>query len=145
LIKNLFIYSINKKINRKEVHGLVKSLKTDLNFKIESLSINFIDSEKIKRINKEYLQHDFSTDVITFNYSCSKNEFDGEIFISIEDAAYFANKYETTINSELNRLVIHGILHLKGFDDLNRKNKMKMKKTENNLLNKYNFSLLRQE
>lgn len=145
MIKNLFIYSINKKINRKEVHGLVKSLKTDLNFKIESLSINFIDSEKIKRINKEYLQHDFSTDVITFNYSCSKNEFDGEIFISIEDAAYFANKYETTINSELNRLVIHGILHLKGFDDLNRKNKMKMKKTENNLLNKYNFSLLRQE
>lgn len=145
MIKNVFISSINKRIDKIQVHKLVKSIQIDLDFKIESLFINFIDSEKIKRINKEFLQHDYSTDVITFNYSENDDAVDGEIFISIDDAAEFAKKYKATLNLELNRLVIHGILHLRGFDDINKNDRLKMKKMENNLLNNYNFSLLRPE
>lgn len=145
MIKNLFISSIDKKIDKNQVHNLVKSIRIDLDFKIESLFINFIDSEKIKSINKEFLQHDYSTDVISFNYSERNDGVDGEIFISIEDATEFAKKYKATLNSEFNRLVIHGILHLRGFDDINKNDRSKMKKMENNLLNKYNFTLLRQE
>ena len=143
MINNLSIYSINKRINKRQVHSLVKSLQQDLEFTIQSLFINFIDSERIKEINRKYLHHNYSTDVISFNYNGSTENIDGEIFISIDDAAEYAKKYKVTLNSELKRLVIHGILHLKGFDDNDKINRSKMKKMENNLLNKNNFTLLR--
>jgi probable rRNA maturation factor len=145
LIKNLFVYSENRNLDKKRVHNLINSLKLELQFTIQSLYINFIDSEKIREINKEYLNHNYSTDVISFNYSGSNNELDGEIFISLDDAVGFAEKYKVSLNSELKRLVIHGILHLIGFDDNNKSNRSKMKKMENSLLNKNNFALLRSE
>lgn len=145
LIKNLFVYSENRNLDKKRVHNLINSLKLELQFTIQSLYINFIDSEKIREINKEYLKHNYSTDVISFNYSGSNNELDGEIFISLDDAAGFAEKYKVSLNSELKRLVIHGILHLIGFNDNNKSNRSKMKKMENSLLNKNNFALLRSE
>ena len=145
MIKNLFIYSVNKRINKIQVHNLVKSIRQELKFTINSLFINFINSDDIKKINYEYLKHDYSTDVISFNYTGSTENIDGEIFISIEDAGGFAKKYKVTLNSELKRLVIHGVLHLKGFNDNNKIDRLKMRKMENNLLNKNNFTLLRPE
>jgi len=145
LIKNLFVYSKNLIVDKKKVHNLVKSLQLELKFTIQSLYINFIDSEKIKEINKKYLKHNYSTDVISFNYSGSNDELDGEIFISVEDAERFAKKYKVSLEYELNRLVIHGILHLIGFDDNNKINRSRMKKMENSLLNRNNFALLRSE
>ncbi len=145
MIKNLFVYSKNLIVDKKKVHNLVKSLQLELKFTIQSLYINFIDSEKIKEINKKYLKHNYSTDVISFNYSGSNDELDGEIFISVEDAERFAKKYKVSLEYELNRLVIHGILHLIGFDDNNKINRSRMKKMENSLLNRNNFALLRSE
>lgn len=145
MIKNLFVYSKNLNLDKKQVHNLVRSLQQELDFTIHSLYINFIDSEKIKELNKVYLKHNYSTDVISFNYSDSNDELDGEIFISVEDAAEFAEKYKVSLNSELKRLIIHGILHLIGFDDNNKTNRSKMKKMENSLLNKNNFALLSSE
>lgn len=115
----------------------------DLEFSIESLFINFITSEEIHNINKEFLNHDRSTDIITFNYSGSHFELDGEIFISIDDAKIFARKYNVSLSKEFTRLIIHGILHLKGYDDIIKKDRVKMKRIENNLTNKYIFALLR--
>ena len=125
------------------MHKLVGLLRDDLDFSIESLYINFIDGEEIQEINKEYLNHNYSTDIITFNYSGSHLAFDAEIFISIDDAQLNAKKYKVSLNKELRRLIIHGILHLKGYDDIKSMDRAKMKKKENYLLNKYNFALLR--
>ena len=121
---------------------MVGSLRQELEFNIESLFINFVTADEILQINKDYLKHDYSTDVITFNYSGSKFDFDGEIFIYIDDASRFARKYSVTLENELTRLIIHGILHLKGYNDTNKNDRRKMKREENNLLNKYNFTLL---
>jgi len=130
---------------KNRVHKLVGLLKNELNFSIQSLFINFISGEKIHEINKKYLDHDYSTDIITFNYSGSHLELDGEIYISLDDALNSSHKYKVSLNSELKRLIIHGILHLSGYNDKDKKNKKRMKRKENNLLNMYKFALLRYE
>ncbi len=139
MLKNLYVNSEYKFIDRRKVHKLVGSLKKELGFGISSLIINFINKDEIHQINKEYLKHDYTTDIITFNYSGSQTELDGEIFISLDDAAFNAKKYKVSLSEELSRLVIHGILHLTGYDDTTKKDKIIMKRIENNLLNRNKF------
>ena len=141
-MKNLHIYSVQKKIKKSNVHDLIKSLSVELNFLVSNLEINFISGEDIHAINKSYLKHDYATDIITFNYSDSLQQIDGEIFISIDDALSNSKKFRVTLSEELVRLVIHGILHLLGYDDQNLTDKKIMKRLENKLLSKNNFILL---
>jgi probable rRNA maturation factor len=141
-LKNLHIYSVKKKIKKSKVHNLIKSLSVELNFLVSNLEINFISGEDIHAINKSYLKHDYTTDIITFNYSDSPQQIDGEIFISIDDALTNSKKFKVTLSDELVRLVIHGILHLLGYDDQNLTDKKIMKRLENKLLSKNNFILL---
>jgi probable rRNA maturation factor len=141
VIKNLRVYcSDNKyKVNKIHIHKLLNKLRKELNFCISSLPINFISSDEITIINQKYLKHNYSTDIITFNYSGNLNNLDGEIFISYEDAESNSTTYKNTLNEEISRLVIHGMLHLIGYDDIKEKDFKKMKKLENQLLNKYKF------
>lgn len=134
-MRNLNVVVKNKtKISKNGVHKIVFFLKKELNFSLDSLVVNFVNSENIHQINKKYLNHDYSTDIITFNYSGDNNILDGEIFISVEDAEYNSKKYDVILDNELLRLIIHGILHLLGFDDINASDKRKMKKIENKLV-----------
>jgi probable rRNA maturation factor len=138
VIKNLSINnSSGTKIDKKLIHKIVKKLSEDLNFKISGIQINFINSKEITEINRKYLKHNYSTDIITFNYSDTKSEIDGEIYISVEDAASNSIKFEVTFVEEILRLVIHGFLHLVGYNDNNSTNKVIMKRLENKLFNQY--------
>jgi rRNA maturation RNase YbeY len=138
LIKNLFITNSTKnKLRKSTVHNFISRLKSDLNFEIDSLVINFVTADQIKPINKEYLGHNYSTDIITFNYSGENYTLDGEIFISLDDASLFAKKYNVSLENEILRLIIHGFLHMVGYDDKVEKDKKKMKRLENSLVNKY--------
>ena len=139
MIKNLRVYCSDKKykVNKIRIHKLLNKLRKELNFCISSLPINFISSDEITIINQKYLKHNYSTDIITFNYSANKNNLDGEIFISYEDAKINSIKYKNSVAEEITRLVIHGILHLLGYDDMGAKDFKRMKKLENKLLNKY--------
>lgn len=141
-MKNLRIYSITKRIQKKNIHSLVESLASELNFKLFNLEINFISDKSILEINRTYLKHNYTTDIITFNYSNVSNKIDGEIFISIDDAILNSKKFKVSLSEELARLVIHGLLHLLGYDDQNNSNKKIMKRLENKLLYKNNFVLL---
>ena len=141
-MKNLHIYSVQNKIKKSNVHDLIKSLSVELNFLVSNLEINFISGEDIHAMNKSYLKHDYTTDIITFNYSDSLQQIDGEIFISIDDALSNSKKFKVTLSEELVRLVIHGILHLLGYDDQNLTDQKIMKRLENKLLSKNNFILL---
>jgi rRNA maturation RNase YbeY len=113
----------------------------EFNLTISFLSISFINSDRLRDVNKEYLKHDYETDVITFNYSKKMKDIDGEILISFEEADRNSKKYKVTYGKELSRLVIHGMLHLLNFDDKNTKSKKIMKRMENKLILSYNFTL----
>jgi rRNA maturation RNase YbeY len=141
LVKNLQVFSIDSSINKTAVHSLVASVKKELNFKIFSLFINFINSDDLLQVNNKYLKHNYRTDVIAFNYS-GKDDIDGEILISVEDALFNAKKYKVNSSLELCRLVIHGILHLLGYDDTQPEEKILMSKMEKKLLYKNKFTLL---
>ncbi len=142
MVKNLQVYSQHSSISKRAVHNLISSLKKEFNLSISFLSISFISSSELHDINREYLNHDYETDIITFNYSKKIQDIDGEILISFEDARRNAKKFNVTYGKELNRLVIHGMLHLLNFDDNNKENKKIMKRMENKLILSYNFTLL---
>lgn len=141
-MKNVRIYSDDKSISKAKIHFLINSLSKEMKFKVKSLEINFISGYEIEVLNKAYLKHNNSTDIITFNYSDPKDILDGEIFISIDDAKENAKIFKVSYKNEISRLIIHGILHLLGFDDKNKKDKIIMKRKENRLLNTFKFILL---
>lgn len=141
MVKNLQVYSQDSSINKISVHKLISYLRKEFNLTISFLSISFISSVELRSINKEYLNHDYGTDVITFNYSKKLKDIDGEILISLEEAKLNAKKYDVAYGKELGRLVIHGMLHLLNFDDNNKENKKIMKRMENKLILSYNFTL----
>lgn len=141
MVRNLTVYSEISSINKRAVHSLISDIKKEFKLEITALSISFINSKELQKINRDFLGHHYETDVITFNYSKQKNDIDGEILISFEQARMNAKKYNVTFGNELKRLVIHGLLHLLHFDDKNAESKKIMKKEENKLINKYNFVL----
>ena len=144
MIRNLEInFASDKRVNKTTIHKVVSEIRKELNFKISSLIINFVTSEEIIQINKKYLKHNHSTDIITFDYSKDNKNLDAEIFISINDADYNSKKYKISINEEIIRLIIHGILHLTGYDDNEKLDRILMKEKEEWLLNKYKHELSR--
>ena len=85
-------------------------------------------------MNIEYLNRDYNTDVITFDYS-KENVISGDVFINVELVRKNAAYYAVTENEEIRRVMIHGILHMAGYDDSTKEEKEVMKQMENEALN----------
>ena len=101
--------------------------------KVGDIAFVFCDDEKILEVNQQYLQHDYYTDIITFDYS-TLNKISGDIFISLDTVKSNAEQFNTGFNDELHRIIIHGILHLCGQDDKNPDDKTEMTRKENEAL-----------
>lgn len=137
MLKGLKVYNhTDSYVNKKKIHDIVKKILDNCNLRINSLEINFLNSGQIEEINSKYLNHNYSTDIITFNYSDEKSKLDGEIFISIEDAKNNAKKFKVFFENEIVRLIIHGILHMIGYDDTEPELKRRMKRKENEMVKK---------
>tara|TARA_B110001450_G_scaffold46340_1_gene43075 strand:+ start:1647 stop:2024 length:378 start_codon:yes stop_codon:yes gene_type:complete len=120
---------------------VVKWLKKSVNslgFTIGELSFIFCSDEYLKKINIKYLTHHFFTDVITFNYTKEKLLF-GDVYISIERVKENSKTYKTSFNEEMFRVIIHGVLHLCGFDDKTKEEKTLMRSKENGFLSSINW------
>lgn len=85
--------------------------------------------EKVYEINREFLGHDYFTDIITFNYNKGKS-VNGEIYISAQRVKENAEKFGVTLKSEIRRVIFHGFLHLCGYDDSTAEEKKKMSEME---------------
>ena len=99
--------------------------------RLRSIRFIFCKDAYLHQINVDYLNHDTLTDVITFPYASDKDIVDGEIFISIERIAENAKTFEITFEQELNRVMVHGVLHLCGYEDKGKKAKETMTEKEN--------------
>ena len=95
----------------------------------DSVSVLFVSDSEIRKMNKDYLGHDYSTDVISFPLNDEPEKLEGEIYVSYETTKINSLNYSVSHSSELLRVVIHGILHLVGYDDStdSQKEEIKMK------------------
>ena len=98
------------------------------------LDFIFVSNKRIRLINQKFLNHDYNTDVITFDYGEGR-EISGDIFISIEQVRINALSYETEEDEELRRVMIHGVNHLLGYKDSNEEEREIMRQMENEALN----------
>lgn len=103
-------------IKRREVSAWIKNVAASYGKKVGDIAYIFCNDEKILEVNKEYLQHDYYTDIITFDY-CEENTISGDLFISLDTVKSNSELVGATYEQELYRVIIHGILHLCGIDD----------------------------
>ena len=108
--------------------------------KLGDVNIIFCSDNYILDINQRYLQHDYFTDIITFDY-CDGNILSGDLFISVESVRENALEYGTEFDEELNRVIVHGILHLVGYDDHAEDDIIVMRSKENYYLDLRNSLL----
>ena len=94
------------------------------------LSIVFCSDNYILDMNIKYLQHDYFTDIITFDY-CEGEKISGDLFISVDSVRENALLYGATFEEELNRVMVHGVLHLIGYDDHTKAEQKMMREKEN--------------
>jgi probable rRNA maturation factor len=130
--------SVNTRLLRDITKALLDEFLKPADF---DLAIYIVRAPEMARLNETFLQHHGSTDVITFDYSNATRKtrntkpfLHGEIFVCIDDAIKHARQFRTSCPSELTRYLIHGLLHLQGFDDTHPSARQKMKRRENQLL-----------
>lgn len=98
--------------------------------RIGDISIIFCSDNYILDVNQKYLQHDYFTDIITFDY-CEGDRLSGDLFISVDSVRENSIEYGTDFAEELNRVIVHGLLHLIGYDDHTEADVAVMRKKEN--------------
>lgn len=118
---------------KRTVNQWVKMVAASYGKNIGEIAYIFCNNERILEVNQQYLNHDYYTDIITFDYSEGK-KISGDIFISIETVRSNAEEYNVTFEEELNRIIIHGILHLCGNDDKTPQQRLEMTNKENRAL-----------
>ncbi|MDR0506622.1 MAG: rRNA maturation RNase YbeY [Dysgonamonadaceae bacterium] len=125
------------KISRKETTTWIKKVVNIHRKRIGSVSCIFCSDDEILKINRQYLNHDYYTDIITFDYT-ENDVISGDLFISVDTVKSNSEKFGTVYDEELNRVIIHGILHLCGFKDKTPEDEVQMREKENEALNLLN-------
>lgn len=127
-------------IRRRDTSAWIKTVAASYDKKVGSIAYIFCNDDKILEVNRQYLQHDYYTDIITFDY-CedeemmgNKNTISGDLFISLDTVRTNAEKQGTTYDEELHRVIIHGILHLVGINDKGPGEREIMEAAENKAL-----------
>ena len=136
-----FSEDIKFNLNQKNRHkAWLRSVASEYNFKIGDLNYIFCSDDYLLNINKEYLGHDYFTDIITFDNRDQFFEADkicGDIFISIDTVSANGTDYGEGFDRELHRVMSHGLLHLIGFDDHNDEDIVKMRLAEERAIEIY--------
>jgi rRNA maturation RNase YbeY len=123
------------KLPRRSISKWIKSVASDFNKRVGDISYVLCDDDKILEVNRNYLSHDYYTDIITFDYS-EEDLISGDIFISLDTVRSNAEKFNVSFSDELYRVIIHGVLHLCGVNDKTDEEQNIMTKFENIFLDK---------
>ena len=120
-------------IKKHSITAWVKAVAASYGKKVGEIGYMFVNDEKILEVNREYLGHDYYTDIITFDYS-EGDTISGDIVISLDTVASNAQEQGTSYDDELHRVIIHGILHLCGINDKGPGEREVMERAENKAL-----------
>jgi len=120
-------------IKKRVISHWIHDVANRYNRKVGDIAYIFCNDDKILEINRQYLGHDYYTDIITFDYD-ENQIISGDIFISLDTVRSNADKFHTDYEKELHRVIIHGILHLCGINDKAPGEREKMEEAEDNAL-----------
>ena len=121
------------KIRRRDTSSWIKAVAASYGKKVGSVAYIFCDDAKILEVNRQYLQHDYYTDIITFD-DTEGDVIAGDIFISLDTVRSNSEEQKTDYDEELHRVIIHGILHLCGINDKGPGEREQMEQAENKAL-----------
>ena len=117
-------------IRRRDTTAWIRRVAASYGKTVGEVGYLFTNDDHILEVNREYLQHDFFTDIITFDY-CEGDVLNGDIVISLDTVCSNAEKYHRPYDEELHRVIIHGILHLCGINDKGPGEREQMEAAEN--------------
>lgn len=120
-------------IKKRETTAWIKAVADTYDKKVGEIAYIFCSDEKILEVNRQYLQHDYYTDIITFDY-CEGKKLSGDLFISLDTVRTNAEQFNAPYETELYRVIIHGILHLCGINDKGPGEREIMEAAENKAL-----------
>jgi len=128
-----------KKIDVRLLKQIIGGLFAELNISAGELGINLVGAKEMAKVNWQFLQHEGSTDVITFDHADgahgkTRPALHGELYVCVDDAVAQAMEFRTSWQSEAVRYIVHGVLHLLGHDDLKPALRRRMKREENRLV-----------
>ena len=123
-----------QQINKNLIKRNIKNLISNELKKTGEISVVLCSDSYLLEINKQYLKHDYYTDIITFNY-CEGNTISGDLFISTERVKENADTFASTFLKELYRVIFHGVLHLIGYNDKTKEEQIEMQRKEDFYLN----------
>ena len=135
-------------IRRRDTSTWIKAVAATYGKKIGSIAYIFCNDDKILEVNKQYLQHNYYTDIITFDYCEAellmghKDTLSGDLFISLDTVRSNAIQQGTTYEEELHRVIIHGVLHLIGINDKGPGEREIMETAENKALEMKGLTIL---
>tara|TARA_B100000214_G_C23855686_1_gene575547 strand:- start:98 stop:535 length:438 start_codon:yes stop_codon:yes gene_type:complete len=127
--------------NKEKIEKIILKVFSELTYSNIKLSIIFTKRDFLSKMKETYFNVEQYTDVIAFDFSEDKENFEGEIYISIKDVKENAKLFEQSFDNEFKRVVIHGALHLVGYNDIEDKDKLMMKNMENKYLEEFNFTI----
>lgn len=132
---NFFNEDIDFKLKGKNnFKAWLKKVAEKEGFRINDLNYIFCSDQYLHKINLEYLNHDTYTDIITFDNSEDENAIEGDIFVSIDRIKDNAISLETQFDEEIKRVIVHGLLHLCGYDDHSAEDKSEMRRLESEFI-----------
>ena len=123
-------------LDERKVSRWIKSVAADYGFAVGNINYIFCSDERELEVNRQFLGHDYYTDVITFDYS-TPSTLNGDIFIALDTVRSNAEMVETSFDHELLRIIIHGVLHLTGQGDKTPETKLQMTAKEESALAKW--------
>ncbi len=138
--KNVFFHSADAKVtlrDRVRLANFINQLFKKEGKSLGTLSYVFCSDKYLLDINREFLQHNYYTDIITFDLSTNGNQVEAEIYISVDRVRDNARSFSNTINNELHRVIFHGALHLCGYKDKAKKDQLEMRAAEDGCLGRY--------
>ncbi|HLF45685.1 MAG TPA: rRNA maturation RNase YbeY [Chitinophagaceae bacterium] len=123
--------------NRRTLKSFIISMFKKENVLLGEIRYVFCSDKELLRLNKQFLNHDYLTDIITFDFSNDKIKKLAEVYISIDRVRDNSKIFQVSFSQEIHRVIFHGVLHLCGYSDKSKKEKAKMTEKENFYLKKY--------
>jgi probable rRNA maturation factor len=137
MVKFFVLEPLRELKDRRRLKAFLEELAVKEKKKLSQLSYIFCSDDYLLKINQDFLQHDYYTDIITFDLSNTSGQIEGEIYISIDRVRDNAQELKVDLADELHRVIFHGVLHLCGYKDKLKPDKALMRKKEDYYLKRY--------